>query len=186
VVVAVIAVWVMQVSVYKVVDVVTVRYSFVTAVRAMRVRALGSRSVLRWIRGIDRQDMLVNMIPMHVVQMAVMNIVDVTIMADRSVAAGRSVLVGMVGMVFFVASSHRLLSLIVLLGSGRLGLIFSAVCPNFALILPLEAHCQAPSSGFATSRRGYPPSRSKTKARPGRYIQGRWKRAGTGCRGPGL
>jgi hypothetical protein len=50
--------------------------------------------------------MLVNMIPMHVVQVAVMNIVDVTIMADRRVATGRSVPMGMVGMVFFVASGH--------------------------------------------------------------------------------
>jgi hypothetical protein len=73
--------------------------------------------VLRWIRSIDRQDMLVNMIPMHVVEMAVMNIVDVTIMADRGVAAGRSVLMGMVGMLFFVTSGHRLLFLLVLLGS---------------------------------------------------------------------
>jgi hypothetical protein len=102
-----IAMRVMQASVYKVVDVVTVRYSFVPTVRAVRVRALGSRSVLSWIRSVDRQDMLVNMIPMHVVQMAVMNIVDVTIMADRSVAAGRSVLVGMVGMLLFAASGHR-------------------------------------------------------------------------------
>jgi hypothetical protein len=60
-VVAVIAMWVMQASV----DVVTVRYSFVPTVRAVRVRPLGSRSVLCWIRSIDRQDMLVNMIPMH-------------------------------------------------------------------------------------------------------------------------
>jgi hypothetical protein len=50
--------------------------------------------------------MLVNMIPVHVVQMAVMNIVDVTIVADRSVATARSVLMGMVGMVFFVATGH--------------------------------------------------------------------------------
>jgi hypothetical protein len=35
--------------------------------------------------------MLVKMIPMHVVEMANMNIVDVTIVADRSVAAVRSV-----------------------------------------------------------------------------------------------
>ena len=34
----------------------------------------------------DREDMLVNMIPMHVMEMAVMNIVNVTIVADRSVA----------------------------------------------------------------------------------------------------
>jgi hypothetical protein len=57
--------------------------------------------------------MLVNMIPMHVVEMAVMNIVHVTIMADRSVATGGSVLMGMVGMLFFVASGHRFLFLVV-------------------------------------------------------------------------
>jgi len=50
--------------------------------------------------------MLVNMISMHVMEMAVMNIVNVTIVADRSVAAARSVLMGMVGMVLFVASGH--------------------------------------------------------------------------------
>jgi hypothetical protein len=61
---------------------------------------------VRRVRGIDREDMLVNMISMHVMEMAVMNIVNVTIVADRSVAAARSVLMGMVGMVLFVASGH--------------------------------------------------------------------------------
>jgi hypothetical protein len=104
-----IAVRVMQASVYKVVDVVTVRYGLVSAIRAMRVIwALGSRSALRRIRGIDREDMLVNMIPMHVVEMAVMNIVDVAIMADRRMAAGRSVLMGMVGMVLLGTGGHDL------------------------------------------------------------------------------
>jgi hypothetical protein len=37
VVVAMIAMWVMQASVYKIVDMVTVRYGLVSAVRAMRV-----------------------------------------------------------------------------------------------------------------------------------------------------
>jgi hypothetical protein len=102
-----IAVRVMQASVYKVVDVVTVRYGLVSAIRAMRVIwALGSRSALRRIRGIDREDMLVNMIPMHVMEMAVMNIVDVAIMADRRMAAGRSVLMGMVGMVLLGTGGH--------------------------------------------------------------------------------
>jgi hypothetical protein len=50
--------------------------------------------------------MLVNMIPMHVVEMAVMNIVDVAIMADRRMAAGRSVLMGMVGMVLLGTGGH--------------------------------------------------------------------------------
>jgi hypothetical protein len=76
------------------------------------------------------------MVPMHVVQMAIMNIVDVTIMADRGVSAGRSVLMGMVGMLFFVTSGHRLLFFIVLPGSGRLDLIFflRRAPTHFALI----------------------------------------------------
>jgi hypothetical protein len=61
---------------------------------------------VRRVRGIDRKDMLVNMVSVHMVEMAVMNIVDVTIVADRNVAAARSVLMGMVAMVFFVASGH--------------------------------------------------------------------------------
>jgi hypothetical protein len=109
-----IAVWVMQASVYKIVDVVAVRYGLVSAVGAVRViRALGSRGALRRVRAIDREDMLVNMIPMRVVEMAVMNIVNVTIVADRSVAAARSVLMRMVGMVLFVAGGHWLLFLVI-------------------------------------------------------------------------
>jgi hypothetical protein len=53
------------------------------------------------------------MIPVHVVQMALMNIINVTIMEDRSVAAGRSVLMGMVRMVLLVTSGHRFLFLVV-------------------------------------------------------------------------
>lgn len=37
----------------------------------------------------------------------------------------------------------------------------------------LEAHCQAPTRASATSRRGYPPSWSKTKAKPGWRAKGR-------------
>ena len=99
---------VMQASVYMVVDVVTMRYSFVPTVRAVRVRALGSRSVLRRIRGIDREDMLVNMIPMHVVEMAVMKIVNMAVMANSRVPAVRAMLVGMVGMVRLGAGDHEI------------------------------------------------------------------------------
>jgi hypothetical protein len=61
---------------------------------------------VRRVRGIDRKDMLVNMVSVHVVEMAVMNIVDVAIVADRNMVAARSVLMGMGAMVFFVASGH--------------------------------------------------------------------------------
>jgi hypothetical protein len=70
------------------------------------------------------------MIPVHVVQMAVMNIVKVTVMEDRSVATGRSVLMGMVRMVLLVTSGHRFLFLIVG-DERRIRCHFlSAACPN--------------------------------------------------------
>ena len=101
----------MQASVYKVVDVVTVRCGLVSAGWAMRVvRAFRSRGAVRRVRGTDREDVLVNMIPVHVVHMTIMNIVNVTIMEDRSVATGGSVL--MVG-VLLVTSGHRFLFLVV-------------------------------------------------------------------------
>jgi hypothetical protein len=65
------------------------------------------------VRGADRDDMLVNMIPVHVMQMAVMNIVNMAIMADRLMTAGRSVLMGMVGMVLLGTGGHRFLFLVV-------------------------------------------------------------------------
>ena len=65
---------------------------------------------MHWVRRADREDMFVNMIPVHVVQMTVMNIVNVAIMTDRRMAAGRSVLMGMVGMVLLGTGGHGVLS----------------------------------------------------------------------------
>jgi hypothetical protein len=50
--------------------------------------------------------MLVNMLPVHVVQMPVMEIVNVAIVEDGHMAAVRSMLVGMVGMAFLGTGSH--------------------------------------------------------------------------------
>jgi hypothetical protein len=60
------------------------------------------------IRGADRDDMLVNMIPVHVVEMAVMKIVNMAVMANRRVPAARAMLVGMVGMVLLGAGDHEI------------------------------------------------------------------------------
>jgi hypothetical protein len=46
------------------------------------------------VRGADRDDVLVNMIPVHAVQMAVMKIVNVAVMANSRVPAVRAMLVG--------------------------------------------------------------------------------------------
>jgi hypothetical protein len=53
------------------------------------------------------------MVLAHVVQMTIMNVVNVTIVDDRSVATGGSVLMGMVGRVLLVTSDHRSLFLVV-------------------------------------------------------------------------
>jgi hypothetical protein len=49
------------------------------------------------IRGADRDDMLVNMIPVHVVEMAVIKIVNMAVMANSRLPPVRAMLVGMVG-----------------------------------------------------------------------------------------
>src|SRR3984893_6719675 len=56
------------------------------------------------VRGADRDDMLVNMIPVHVVQMAVM--------ANSRMPAVRAMLVDMVGMLPLGAGGHEILLLL--------------------------------------------------------------------------
>jgi hypothetical protein len=70
------------------------------------------------------------MVVVQVVQMAIMNIVNVTIMDDRSVATGRSVLMGMVGMVLLVTSSHRICSFLLAMKRKITCHFLSAACPN--------------------------------------------------------
>jgi hypothetical protein len=86
----------MQVAAHQVIDVIPVRHRLVAAARTMNViggvagtRVL-RRAAIRVCRG-DRKHVFVDMIAMHMVQMAVMQIVDVTVVADRNMAALRSV-----------------------------------------------------------------------------------------------
>jgi hypothetical protein len=109
-VVAMIAVRMMQPSVHEVIDVVAVRDTFVTAPRAVRMsRTSHVRRALRRVCLADRQHMLIDVVDMHVVQVAVMQIVDVSIVAERGMPAIRVVLVMVIGVVQFVAGGHGLL-----------------------------------------------------------------------------
>jgi len=54
----------------------------------------------------DRQHMLIGVVAMHVVQVAVVQIVNVSIVADRGMSAIRVMLVMVIGVVRFVASGH--------------------------------------------------------------------------------
>ena len=59
------------------------------------------------ICGIDRDDMFVHMILVHMVKMTIVKIVHMTVMANRSVSAFRAMAMSVVGMVFLSASGHR-------------------------------------------------------------------------------
>ena len=88
-IVAVIAVGVMQPTSDKVVDMTGVRHRLVAASAAMRVRLVARHGlgVAVGMRRVDSDDVLVDVIPVRVVHMAVVEVVDVIVVADRGVAA---------------------------------------------------------------------------------------------------
>jgi hypothetical protein len=110
VIVAMIAMGMMQMPVHQIVDVVAMRDRLVPTARAVLVGALYFRRAAGRIARVDADDMLIHVVAMHVMQMAVMQIVDVAVMAHRDVTAVRAVLMRVVGMVLLAASGHGLRS----------------------------------------------------------------------------
>ncbi len=107
VVVAVIAVRVMQAAVHEVVHMVAMGDGLVPAVGAVLMGAMDLRRAVRGIGGTDRDHVLVDVAFVHVMEMAVVQIVHVAVMPDRGVAALRAMLMGMSGMVL-LAAGHAL------------------------------------------------------------------------------
>ena len=113
--VAMIAVRMMEPPLHQIIDMVAVRDDFVAAVRAVLMsRALNLGIAMHRVRGSDGDDMLVNMIRMHMVEMAVMKIVKMVVMANSLVPAGRAMLMGMVGMTLLDAIGHEIHSFAIL------------------------------------------------------------------------
>jgi hypothetical protein len=98
---------VMQSSVYEVIDVVAVGHGFVSAARPMRMRAPGLGRAACRVRGADLDDMEVDVVPMHVVQAAIVQIVDMAVVAHSGVPAARTMLMCMIGMMRFGAGGRR-------------------------------------------------------------------------------
>ena len=73
----------------------------------MLVRAARLRRALHGIGRIDRDDVLVDMILVHVVEMPVVQVVDVALVAYRRMPAVGTMLVGMIGMMLLGAGGHR-------------------------------------------------------------------------------
>ena len=64
------------------------------------------RRALHGICGVDRDDMFVHVVLVHVVEMAVVKIVHMAVMENRSVPAVRAMLVGVIGMMLLGADRH--------------------------------------------------------------------------------
>ena len=87
-IVAVVAVLMMQAAVDDVVDVITVRYGFMAATFAVNVAVAGvNRMAAVRVGFIDTQGMLIIVAVVFMVQVAVVQIIDVAFMLDGSVAA---------------------------------------------------------------------------------------------------
>jgi hypothetical protein len=110
VIVAVIAMRMMQPAVHDIIHVIAMRDGFVPAIWAVLVCATGFRRAALGIFGTDRDDMLVDVILVHVVKMTIVKIVHMAIVPDCCVAAVRTVLMGMIGMMF-LGASHDFFSL---------------------------------------------------------------------------
>jgi hypothetical protein len=104
VIVAVIAVRMMEPAVNQIIDMIAMRDGFVPAIGAVLVRAASLRRAAHRVFGIDRDHMLIDVIVMHVMKVAVVNVIHMTIMLDCGVPAVRAVLMGVVRMMHLVAS----------------------------------------------------------------------------------
>jgi hypothetical protein len=106
VIIAMIAVRMVQASVHQVVDMVAEGYRFVPAIRTVLVRAMEPRRALVGVCRVDGDDMLIHVVGVHVMEVAIMTIVDVTIMTDAGVSAPGAMLVGVVVVVLLGAFGH--------------------------------------------------------------------------------
>jgi hypothetical protein len=95
-----------QPTVHKIVDMVTMRHRFMSAVWTVRMRAVDLRRALHGICRVDRDRMLVHVILVHVVEMAIVKIVHMAVMANCRVPAIQAMLMCVVGVVFLGTCGH--------------------------------------------------------------------------------
>jgi hypothetical protein len=100
-------VWVMQPSVHKVIDVTTVRHLFVSATRTMRMRAPGLGRAAHRVGAANLDNMFVDMIFMHVMQMTIVQIIDMVVMAHSCVPTVGTMLMCVIRMMPLGAVGHR-------------------------------------------------------------------------------
>jgi hypothetical protein len=105
-IIAVIAVRMVQPAVHKIVHVVPMRHGFVSAAWAMLVRAVRFRRAAHRICRADLDDMFIDLIAVHVLQMAILQIIDMAIMANRQMSAVRAMQVRVAWMMVLGRDRH--------------------------------------------------------------------------------
>jgi hypothetical protein len=110
-IIAVVAVRMMQVSLDQIIGVIPVRHRFMAAARAMAMSCImAAAAVVRraalGIVGAHFHDMLVDVILVRMMQMAVVEIIDVSLMSNRDVPATWSMNMGMIGVNGVIMRSH--------------------------------------------------------------------------------
>src|SRR5258708_12285954 len=106
VVIAMAIMWVMQPSVHKVIDVITVRHLFVSAARTMRMRAPGLGRAARGVGIANLDNMFVDMIFMHVMQMTIVQIIDMAVMAHSPVPTVGTMFIYVISIIPLRAVGH--------------------------------------------------------------------------------
>jgi hypothetical protein len=112
VVVAVVAVRVMKMAVDQVINVIPMRYCFVSTAWTVDVTRVVPTAIWRTLVRVFCADLdlvFVDMITMRMVQMSIMQIVDVVTVLDRGMSTARAMLMVVVSMVRFVACAHAFL-----------------------------------------------------------------------------
>ena len=98
---------VVQLSIDQIIDMVAVRHGLMSTTRAMLVSGASRfRSAPRRVGLVDLNDMFVNVIAVHVMQMTVVKIVNMSTVANRGMSTLWAVLMGMVSVMFLCASCH--------------------------------------------------------------------------------
>ena len=121
-----------QPSIHEVIDVVPMRHGFVPAGWAMLVRADRLRRALHGIGRVDCNGMLINVIPVLMMQMAIMKIIDMVAMADRRMPTVGTMGVAMVAVMLLGAGRHSLFTFLVL-GLGEAGGFWRSAACSIAL-----------------------------------------------------
>ena len=111
VIVAMTAVWMVQVAIHEVIDVVAVRHRFMAATRAVNMSSVmtrGWRGATVWVSGVGFDNVLIDMIAVRTMQMPFVQVIDVTVMFHGRVAAAGAVTMIVMRMNFVIAHNNSL------------------------------------------------------------------------------